>query len=138
MLLVWHLAIPAITRVFGYLPLSRLGGGADVPRGVALEWARWGSHPRYVLSWADTRPEARYASIACPLRSIAISDDHFYAPRPAVEALMAMYPKTRAELATASPSQTGGRAIGHFGYFRDVHRETLWTEALRWILGAVA
>jgi predicted alpha/beta hydrolase len=133
MVLTWHLAIPALTRIFGYLPLSRLGAGADVPGGVALEWARWGRHPRYVLSWADTRPEARYASIACPLRSIAVADDHFYAPRAPVEALVAMYPKARSEVVVASPAQAGARSIGHFGYFRSVHRATLWREALEWI-----
>ena len=40
--LVWHLSIPALTRTLGYLPLSLLGGGADVPAGVALEWGALG------------------------------------------------------------------------------------------------
>jgi predicted alpha/beta hydrolase len=133
MVLTWHLAIPAITRVFGYLPMSRLGGGADVPAGVALEWARWGGHPRYVLSWADTRPDARYATLACPLRSLAISDDRFYAPRKPVEALVAMYGRTRSEVVTVTPEQAGVASIGHFGYFRAAHRATLWPEALSWL-----
>jgi predicted alpha/beta hydrolase len=133
MVLTWHVAIPAVTRTLGYLPLSRLGGGADVPAGVALEWARWGSHPRYVLSWADTRPDARYATLACPLRSLAIADDRFYAPRTPVEALVGMYPRTRSEIVTVTPDQAGVASIGHFGYFRSVHRPTLWPQALAWL-----
>ena len=137
MVLIWHMAIPAITRALGYLPLSRLGSGEDVPRGVALEWARWGRHPRYVLSWAEGRPEARFASLTCPLRALAIADDHFYAPRPAVEALMAMYPGTRSELKVVTPAEAGARAIGHFGFFKDAHRAKLWPDAVEWLLGAV-
>jgi predicted alpha/beta hydrolase len=136
MVLTWHIAIPAMTRTFGYLPLSRLGGGADVPAGVALEWARWGRDPRYVLSWADTRPEARYATLGCPLRSLAISDDRFYAPRRPVEALVGMYPAARSEIVTVTPSEAGVASIGHFGYFRSAHRATLWPAALSWLADA--
>jgi predicted alpha/beta hydrolase len=136
MVATWHVAIPAITRGLGYLPLRRLGGGADVPGGVALEWARWGSHPRYVLSWADTRPDSRYATLACPLRSLAISDDRFYAPRKPVEALVAIYPRTQSEIVTVTPSQAGVPSIGHFGYFRGAHRAKLWPEAVAWLAGA--
>ena len=35
-----HLALPALARLLGYFPASRLGFGEDLPRGVALEWAR--------------------------------------------------------------------------------------------------
>lgn len=131
LLLTWHVAIPMVTRAFGYLPMSRLGGGADVPAGVALEWARWGRDPRYIMSWAEGRPGARFASIACPLRALAIADDRFYAPRPAVEALVAMYPRARSEVVMVAP-EDGGR-IGHFGFFKDSRRETLWREALLWM-----
>ena len=136
MVLIWHLAIPALSRMVGYLPLSRLGAGEDVPKGVALEWARWGRHPRYVLSWADGRPGTRFASLACPLRSLAIADDRFYAPLPAVEALLAMYPATRSELKVVTPREAGAPAIGHFGFFKDAHRATLWPEAVEWLATA--
>jgi predicted alpha/beta hydrolase len=32
--------IPVLTRLFGYFPWSRFAAGEDLPRGVALEWAR--------------------------------------------------------------------------------------------------
>jgi predicted alpha/beta hydrolase len=136
MVLVWHLAIPALCRALGYLPLRLLGGGQDVPGGVALEWARWGRHPRYVMSWAEQRPQARFATLACPLRSLAIADDRFYAPRPAVEALVAMYPRTRSEVLVVPAGGSG--AIGHFGFFRDAHRSSRWRDALDWITQAGA
>jgi predicted alpha/beta hydrolase len=138
MVLIWHVAVPAVSRMIGYLPMSRLGGGEDVPKGVALEWARWARHPRYVLSWAEERDGACFAAIDCPLRSLAISDDHFYAPRRAVEALLGMYPAARSELKAVTPADAGVRAIGHFGFFKEVHRGKLWPEAVAWLVGAVS
>jgi predicted alpha/beta hydrolase len=133
LVVVWHVVIPALSRALGYLPMRRLGGGADVPAGVAIEWARWARHPRYVLSWADARPGARFATVACPLRAIAVADDRFYAPRRAVQALVEMYPRSRSETVVVSPADAGAAALGHFGYFRKAHRATLWPAALRWI-----
>src|SRR4051812_30603864 len=59
MWLFWNAFIPASTAVMGYLPMRVFGQGADVPLGVAREWARWGRHPRYIGSWAGDRM-ARY------------------------------------------------------------------------------
>ena len=85
------------------------------------------------LRWtrASLRSRARCA------RSLAIADDRFYAPRRAVEALLAMYPNARSELAVVTPDGAGARAIGHFGFFKGVHRARLWPEALGWLLGAL-
>ena len=40
---------PALVALAGYLPMSKLGQGDDVPGGVAREWARWARDPRYVF-----------------------------------------------------------------------------------------
>ena len=85
---------------------------------------------------AEGRPEARFATIGCPIRSIAITDDRFYAPRPAVEALLSMYPAARAELKVVTPAEAGSRAIGHFGFFNESHRRHFWPEAVEWLAGA--
>jgi len=88
------------------------------------------------MSWAEGRPHARYRSIACPLRALAIAADRFYAPRAAVEALVAMYPKTRSEVRVITPAETSARKIGHFRFFKEIHREALWRPAVDWIAEA--
>jgi predicted alpha/beta hydrolase len=32
-----------------------------------------------------------------------------------------------------SPERLGARRIGHFGFFRPEHRDTLWREAADWL-----
>jgi predicted alpha/beta hydrolase len=135
MLFYWTALFPALTRTLGYLPLKRLtGGGENVPPGVALEWATWGRDPDYVMSYARRKDGAKgYQSFAGRLRSIAIADDS-YAPRTAVQAMLAFYPAASRELLYLEPSSVGARSIGHFGFFQRRFRDTLWSDARSWLL----
>jgi predicted alpha/beta hydrolase len=128
--LYFHLLIPLAARVAGYLPMS-VAGGEDLPRDVALEWARWSRDPRYVLSRADARPDSGYARFDRPWRAYAFTDDA-YAPVRAVEALLGFYPRARSELRVVGPEQAG-RPIGHFGFFRPAFEGTLWPEVVAWL-----
>jgi len=135
MLFCWTALFPALTRALGYLPLKRLtGGGEDVPPGVALEWATWGRDPDYVLSYARRKDGARgYAGFTGRLRAYALADDS-YAPRTAVQALLAFYPAASRELLYVEPASIGARSIGHFGFFHQRFRDTLWSDARSWLL----
>ena len=75
---------------------------------------------------------AAYARFARPLRAYAISDDAF-APLGAVKALFDLYPSAQAEIRPVTPQGLGVRSIGHFGFFRERFRATLWREAAEWL-----
>jgi len=125
-----HLALDAVTNVFGYFPASRLGFGEDLPPGVAKEWAAWCRHPTYLVGALGI--EATYAKLRAPVRAYAISDDAF-APLPAVEALARLYPNARWETRRLAPRELGVDSIGHFGFFRERFRDSLWREAADWL-----
>jgi len=125
-----HVAIPAVTRLQGYAAASRIGMGEDLPAGVALEWVRWCRHPEYVVGALNAH--ADYARFRAPLRVVAPSDDR-YAPLPAVEALLRLYPAAQGEVRRVRPGDVGARHIGHFGFFREPFRDTLWREAADWL-----
>jgi len=36
------------------------------------------------------------------------------------------------------PADVGGKAVGHFGFFRPEHADTLWPEVLQWFDDALA
>ena len=127
---VTHLGLDALTRLFGYFPGSRLGFGEDLPPGVATEWARWCRHPRYLVGALGA--EDAYARLRAPLRAYAISDDAF-APLPTVEALGRLYPNSRWEIRKLAPRDVGVKALGHFGFFRERFRDSLWREAADWL-----
>lgn len=109
MWLFWHAWLPPITRAFGVYP-AWAGMKEAIPAGVALEWARWGRSPGYLL---DHVPDAaaRFDRVDCPARAIAITDDGFAPPR-AVAAFAACLPG--AHVHTLQPEGS----MGHFGFFK--------------------
>jgi predicted alpha/beta hydrolase len=125
-----HIGLPAVAKLLGYFPASRLGFGEDLPPGVALEWASWCRHPRYLVGALDV--EAAYAQVHARVRAYAISDDAF-APLRAVEALGPLYPNSRWETRRLAPREVGEKRIGHFGFFRERFRASLWRESADWL-----
>lgn len=126
--LLWHALIPGLVPLLGRLPAAVLGGGEDVPPGVAREWATWGRHPDYLMSYAGPRGGLGFARLAAPVVAYAVSDDVF-APRASVEALLGFYATAPTELREVRPAALGARQVGHFGFFRARFEETLWRDA---------
>jgi len=127
---VTHFALPGITRLLGYFPSSRFGFGEDLPRDVAIEWASWCRNPTYLVG--ALRVEDAYARFAAPLRAYAFSDDPF-GPLGAVKKLLELYPASPAEVRHLKPADLGVSRIGHFGFFREQFRDSLWCEARDWL-----
>ena len=124
--LLWHVALPAVTRAAGHWPVSRIDMGEDLPAGVALEWARWCRSPRYLFDWLPVAD--RYASLRLPMRAYSFEDD-WYAPRRAVDSLLSFYAAATVERRHLRAAELGARSVGHFGFFRERFRGTLWREA---------
>ncbi|MGE0873694.1 MAG: alpha/beta fold hydrolase [Burkholderiales bacterium] len=124
--------IPATTSLAGYCPSTLLGLGENLPAGVGLEWARWCRHPGYHLGVLGDEVRPGFAAFRGRLRACWIDDDWF-APRAAVQAFLGFYPNARAELAPVRRRETGIGAIGHFGFFREKSRGTLWADAADWL-----
>lgn len=130
---LWWVGIPLVTRLLGKLPMAALGQGEDLPPLVARDWARWGRDRDYLQVHARRVGGARYATYEGPLRAVAIEDDS-YAPPRTVEALAHHYPRARLEAVRARPSEAGVKRIGHFGWFREPFRQSLWSPAVDWLL----
>jgi predicted alpha/beta hydrolase len=119
---LWVL-MPVISRAVGWFPGKMLMGSEDLPRGVASQWARWGRHPDYLFAYNDSAP---YARITAPLLAYSMRVDH-YAPRPAVDALVAKY--SGAQVTRVHRDDD----IGHFEAFRRGKGEPLWQEIVAWL-----
>jgi predicted alpha/beta hydrolase len=124
-----HVLLPGISAVLGYVPAQVFGQGEDLPAGVAAEWAGWCRNPRYA---AGAVGDEGYAKFKAPIRSYWIADDP-YAPRAAALAILKEYASAPSELVAVDPAQHGGGRIGHFGFFRERFRDTLWREAAQWL-----
>lgn len=128
--LLWYVTVPVLARLLGQLP-QWLGLGEDLPRGAALEWARWCRTPGYLVPHAEGAAE-RLRAFRGPLLSWSFEDDG-YAPRTSVEALLARFENADIEHRhLEGPGLPGGR-VGHFGFFRTGASEALWRETGEWI-----
>ncbi len=116
MALVWYGVVPGVTHAVGYLP-GALGIGEDLPAGVALEWARWCRTPGYLVGDDGDSRRAGFAKLDAPVLAFGFDDD-IYAPRAAIDALLALY--LRAPIERRQLGRTAGR-FGHFGFFRKRH-----------------
>jgi predicted alpha/beta hydrolase len=122
---------PPLTRLFGYAP-GWTGIGEDLPKGVFLQWARWVNSPRYLLDDASVTGLANFPKYKGAMRAICMTDDP-WATRPAVERLCAAYSSITPEILSVSPRELGVPRIGHLGFFRPEHRDTLWRGAAEWL-----
>jgi predicted alpha/beta hydrolase len=129
MWLLTHALLPGVSSSLGYVPAAVFGQGEDLPAGVAAEWAEWCRNPRYAIGAMGAQG---YAGFKAPIRSYWIADDG-YAPRAATEAILREYSSAPSEIVTVDPADHGGAKIGHFGFFRERFRESLWRDAADWL-----
>jgi predicted alpha/beta hydrolase len=120
-----------LTKMLGYAP-GWSGLGEDLPKGVFEQWVRWVMSERYLFDDKELKALSNFANYKGPLRALCFSDDPL-ARRPAVELLCSGFTSTQAEILTATPADVGATAIGHLGFFRSEHRDTLWRGAAEWL-----
>ncbi len=129
---LWFALMPAATAVAGYFPSRALGLGEDLPKGVALEWARWCRHRDYMVDDAARPLRPHFGAVRVPILCYSFADDPF-APRPAVEHLLSFYSAAPRLHLHIVPSERGIPPVGHLGFFKERFRDTLWAEALSFL-----
>jgi predicted alpha/beta hydrolase len=122
-----------VARLMGYMP-GRLGIGEDLPRDVFLEWTGWVMRPRYFFDDTTLEALANFPRYRGALRAICLTDDP-WATAPAVDLLCSGFTGTVPERIDIRPETVGATKIGHFGFFRPEHRDTLWRDAAAWLGG---
>jgi predicted alpha/beta hydrolase len=120
-----------LTHLLGYAP-GWSGIGEDLPKDAFLQWVRWVMSPHYLFDEKNLAGLPNFAKYRGALRAICVSDDP-WATRPAVGLLCAGFTGIASNIVTVTPAEAGVRKIGHFGFFRPNHRDTLWREAAEWL-----
>jgi predicted alpha/beta hydrolase len=133
LLFLWFFAMPVFTRAFGYFPGRRIGLVGDLPKHVALAWARWCRHPEYLMGDAAMRAIAGYHEVQVPILSFSFEDDA-YIPKPAIEQLHGWFAASRVTRRHMTPQEAGAKSVGHFGFFKLGADHALWQEAADWLL----
>jgi len=127
----WHVAMPLLTRVFGYFPGKRLGWMEDTPAGVVQDWTT--RTPRF-----EHRPSGRvldqlpFAHVRAATLAISLTDDPFGTVA-ATERLLGYLQGAEHQHLRIAPVDISVEDIGHFAFFHDRFRESLWPIALEWL-----
>ena len=122
-----------IARTLGYVP-GKLGIGEDMPRDVFLEWTSWVMRRRYFFDDPTLGALENFPRYRGALRAICLTDDPWATPA-AVDLLCSGFTGTTPERVDIRPGDAGAAKIGHFGFFRPEHRDTLWRDAAGWLAG---
>ena len=120
-----------LTRLLGYAP-GWSGIGEDLPKGVFEQWVDWVMSKRYLFDDTKLKALENFPRYKGALRALCLSDDP-WATRAAVELLCSGLTSIEPEVITITPADAGVAKIGHFGFFRPEHRDTLWRGAAEWI-----
>lgn len=138
----WHLFMPALAGLLGYFPGRRLGWLEDLPRGVALEWGLR-LHPsfhRYYRFLPHARPplpgpalEERMGRFQGRILALADRQDEYATPA-ASRRLLDYFRQGERHFVQLDPQAQGLPALGHFGFFHDRFRDSLWPQSARWLL----
>lgn len=129
----WHTLMPVLTWWNGYFPGRKLGWLEDLPKGVAMDWAR-GPKDFTTGRTGRIRHELRahQASLTAPTLAVAATDDPF-ATEAAVARTLAYYPNSPALTVQLKPQDFDRTQIGHFALFHNSFRHTFWPGTIQWL-----
>ncbi|MBV1778615.1 alpha/beta fold hydrolase [Paeniglutamicibacter sp. ABSL32-1] len=129
----WHVAMPLLTLGRGFFPGKTRRWLEDLPRGVALDWAR-GRKDFTMNAPPSQREQMRAAQrrLRAPILAVAPTDDPFASPR-AVARSLAYTPNAPMTVRFLEPHTYGKIGIGHFGLFHERHRDDFWRQTLAWL-----
>lgn len=135
MLIKWHAMMPLIAVTMGYLPAKRLGWMEDTPKQVALNWAKMGQH--LIPSIEKSPPQQqlikiRFEQIKAPIMAFGAEDDPFGTPI-ALNRLLDLYAGSHRQHVRIDPQSMNHPPVGHFAFFNDRFKETLWPVTLNWL-----
>jgi predicted alpha/beta hydrolase len=124
---------PALTCWKGYLPLSVLGLGEDLPLAFYEGWKHWCHSPTYFFGDPAVRHVTQdFQRIRAPLMAVNAIDDR-WAPPKSRDAFIAGYCNAVRHTLDVDPTAVGLRSIGHMGYFKP-GAKPLWDAALDWLV----
>ena len=131
LLLTWYGIIPFFSLTIGRVPGFLLGGNS-LPAPIALEWARWCRNPDYISETNGKPIRKHFEQYSSKMCFVVIEDDLDFAPEKSVKALQKLYVSADHERQTIDPKALGLKNVGHFGFFKRQHKNTLWPSALEW------
>ncbi|GIL00791.1 MAG: alpha/beta hydrolase [Alphaproteobacteria bacterium] len=119
-----------LAALLGHLP-AWAGMGESIPFGAFNQWRRWCNSPDYFMSDPTVPETARFAEVRIAMVAVGFHDDP-WATLESTRALMEWYSHADIKLKWFTEQDAHG-PVGHFGFFRPEHKETLWPQIADWL-----
>ena len=120
---LWYGVMPLLSNTLGFFPSKYLGMGENLPKGVALQWAKWCRSANYLGDYTG------HEKMTQKILAFYFTDDVF-APKQAVEALHQHFSNSDIHYRRISPCDLEVAQIGHFGFFKKDEAQKLWLEII--------
>lgn len=115
MCLIVFVLYPFLSRVLGYFPSKTLRLGENLPKGIALEWGRWGRHPRGMEGCVGDKVK-RFHAIESPMMTLSFDND-FFASKKCVGGLTKLYKNAKITHQHFTNKDVDFH-LGHFCFFK--------------------
>jgi predicted alpha/beta hydrolase len=119
-----------LAALLGYLP-AWAGMGENIPFGAFNQWRRWCNTPEYFMSDPEVPETQRFADVTTTMVCVGFEDDP-WATLDATRAMMEWYSHADVKLKWFTQEDAHG-PVGHLGFFRPNHGETLWPQIVDWL-----
>lgn len=130
---VMGIVLPVLSHLCGFMPGKATGLGEDLPKHAALEWRSWTLSRNSMWDTLPADALEPYKQFAAPMCFIRMSDDQ-WATETAGQRIAAAFPAAvEQQVIRLAPADADGQGIGHIGFFRARHRDTLWPKAIAWL-----
>lgn len=136
----WHVVMPTLAAIFGYFPGNRLGWLEDTPQGVVHDWTA--RHPRFEDAYRTGRRAMteerrqqlveRFSQMKGETLALSVTDDDF-GTIPAIHRLLDYFTSSPVTHLRVAPSMLGVKQIGHFAFFNNRFKDSLWHIPLSWL-----
>lgn len=127
----WYFLIPLHVRFFGFVNAMKIKQGENLPKGVAMQWRKWCTHPDYFEpDFGKNLSPLFYDQITFPIKSIQIQDDPL-ANEVTANKLLKYYKNAKIEVELIKPKELGVEKIGHTGFFSRKFKDSLWSKMVR-------
>ncbi len=130
-----RIMLPLSVKIYGYLPARVSGFGADLAKGVALEWSRWCSRPGFGHTefLDDGDGGHRKLGLSFPVLDVDITDDPYCTPE-AKQDIDRFYNFDDREILSVSPENN--TKIGHVGFFKKENQKH-WAPLAHWMTAQI-
>lgn len=127
--LVWYFLAPICVGLMGYFPGKKLNIAGDLPGNVMRQWRSWCLNKEYAVGHEGHALRKQYDDVSIPMSAVSFEDDEMMS-KANIESLNSFFTGTSLNHTRLSKHDTNGQFVGHLGWFREKHKESIWVKQL--------